>query len=693
MAMSDSTRKKVGINPKGADDQLASALGVVSLVESKIKFSKAEASLLESKALTVEDDPWNQLPNERRTNLIRPTYDPVLLVGLCSQNNTLAQCVEAMEVNIDGTGFDIERRDQKTPEENETDKTIKAIKDFFESAYINESFTSIRRALRRDLESMGSAYLELLRNGSGEITLLRYLDGKLVRKVKLDDPVVVEKSIIRNGKDETVKMLMPERRYAQMIGNKVRYFREYGSSRDVDANTGKWLNTKPKVAPSPKFKATQDEDKVEPDDAQNSNPEKPPVFQKSLDPTAQYSSSPRQDEDPTKTSEEARELGTEIIEFTVNPDITTPYGVPRWINQIPSVLGSRKAEELNLEYFESGGLPPVMLLINGGQLSPNSKAQLNSYLGGEAKTKMRAVIAEVFSTGGDLSSNSKVSTTVERFGSDQLQDAMFERYDHRCEASVRGAFRLPPLFVGGTQEYTFATAYASYLVAEAQVFKPEREAFDEIINNTVMRELAPDYVYRSLPMAVHDVAVQLQALTLVKDMADGMTFVDEVNEVAGLNITFKPPMLNPGNPMENPEGMDPFGTPGKNPFGPSSDQEQSADAFWEQFTGTKKKPDPDPKSLADQKSPAGKFNKVDVVKLDDGMLYRLAEDWASYLSGDKLFKEDSVHTMQQIIARMDTPIRKLFNGYVGMKMAPNATHDQEGVAELIACAGDCLGGS
>ena len=102
---------------------------------------------------------------------------------------------------------------------------------------------------------------------------------------------------------------------------------------------------------------------------------------------------------------------------------------------------------------------------------------------GEAKKNNRVQVLEVEPAGGGLNQPTpQARVTVERFGADRQQDSMFEKYDERCEERVRRSFRMPPIFVGQSKDYNFATAFASYTVAEAQVFKPERDEFDEMIS-------------------------------------------------------------------------------------------------------------------------------------------------------------------------------------------------------------------
>jgi capsid portal protein len=60
----------------------------------------------------------------------------------------------------------------------------------------------------------------------------------------------------------------------------------------------------------------------------------------------------------------------------------------------------------------------------------------------------------------------------------QHSDQLFQEYDKNNCDKVRRAFRLPPIFVGKSEDYTRATAEASRKLAEEQVFSPEREDMD-----------------------------------------------------------------------------------------------------------------------------------------------------------------------------------------------------------------------
>ena len=338
-------------------------------------------------------------------------------------------------------------------------------------------------------------------------------------------------------------------------------------------------------------------------------------------------------------------------------DVLTPYGVPRWINNLPSILGSRKAEEFNLEFFDHGGLPPAMILIQGGQLSNDSRDALTNYLSGKAKIKQRGIIAEIFAASGDLGSAGSVKVSVERFGDERQKDAMFSIYDKNCAEHVRTAFRLPPMFLGLSEAYNFATAYTAYMIAEAQVFKPERDEFDEIINLTIMKELTEDYVYRSKGLNVVDVEQKLKALELSKEYQNPTDFMDALNEIAHTSLTAKEGI--------NDEIFDSAVSEKVKEFVGAAERRESAKESVINTTGD---------------------GQGRVLKLDDDVIRDLADDWAAHLMGDQEFEPEHVDAMSKLVENLAPVLRKLFNGYVGMKMSTGGLAD-ESVAKLIGCVG------
>jgi PBSX family phage portal protein len=424
---------------------------------------KFEGGVVSSSFQPVED-PFSKLYRKRArpgiVSILPPPYNPYTLEALANQNNALRPCIEAMVTNIETTGYTIEPKNSAYSDTYKDD--IERLTQFFDEPWPGESFISLRKKIRRDIETLGNAYIEVIRNLAGQIVFLRHLDGKMIRLVRLDEARLAEVRVRRNGTTMKMKMMMQYRRFVQMsspnTGNsEVYYFKEFGCPWNLNKLTGEWSDAAPPI----------------------------------------------------------NEVATEILHIIAIPDVDTPYGVPRWINELPSVLGSRKAEEHNLTFFDSGGIPPVLIIVQGGVLSTQTREALESkFLA--TNSGVRAAIVEAFSTAGSLDSTGNVKVQVERFGAERQMDAMFEKYDTKCEARVRRAFRLPPLFVGDAADYAFATAYASYTVAEAQVFKPERDEFDTMLTLKLLPELTSAEVgFHSNPLSVKDPMSIIKAATVV----------------------------------------------------------------------------------------------------------------------------------------------------------------------------------
>lgn len=525
--------------------------------------------------------------------VLEPTYKPGTLYTLTVQNNTLSQCVEAMEVNIDGTGHSIDLIEGAV--ENEAEKAM--LEDFFREPYPARSMIAIRRAMRRDLEATGGGYLEVIRTAADDIVMLQQLSTMDIRLVRYDAPVAVQRTVKRSGKDVTLTMQARERRFVQNINGAKTYFKQFGASRDLDRLTGMWAA------------------------------------------------------EGTRLPAEKR--ATELLYFMGNSEPKTPYGTPRWINQMPSILGSRKAEEHNLEFFDSGGLPPVLIIVQGGTMGDQVRETLVNHLSGKGASH-RAAVVEAVSTSGSLDSAGSVQVKVERFGGEKQKDAMFQMYDENTGDHVRCAFRLPVLFIGKASDMSFATAYASYLVAEAQVFSPEREEFDAVINATIVRGLgATSYRYRSLPLSMVDVANQLKALEMVDGKyVDGEDIILKLNELLGLGLTYKkqeqliPPSL-PGT-----------GETGK--IGQGGELDLDVNPSDKKGVGTS------------------------VAKSD---LSILADKWIDVtgLAGSvTAYTGDEVDTVMKSVETLHATELRAFNQIVAEKMLGQGT--PEGVDELCGCA-------
>ena len=551
---------------------------------------KKQEELLISHALEVEDDRAGIVETVSRNLIIEPPFHPAVLEGLTTTNNTLNPLIGAMEVNVAGTGWELlpvdtfemkeaveeelsglepDERDAadaaalalRQAKEKEFDDELtqerEGLEDFFNEPWPGISWTTMERKLCRDREKTGNSYMEVLRNAKGDAVLARRIDPKLMRLVRLDDPVVVPTEMKRGGENVTLQVPRRERRFVEQVGGgaiiprfrqspstagqdpdatvsalgpstqgqsaffagqgiRIIYFKESGASRDLDMWTGVWAKEGEQI----------------------------PLERRA----------------------------TEILHRTVNESHRTPYGLPRWINEMPAVLGSRKAEEFNLAFFDAGGVPPMLITIAGGQMAQKAHDALDNMMNTQnPASKHQAVVLEITGTG-QIGKNNQVRINVERFGSERTQDAMFQKYDERTGELVRMSFRLPPIFLGDAETHNFNTVKSSYLVAEAQVFQPERDEGDEIVTMKLLRSMpnGENFRFHSLPLVVDDTSEQIECIKIADDgdHVASEQIIQALNKVCGLDFTFDQ-VQQDKKEREEKERMDALrGMVGQQPGGP-----------------------------------------------------------------------------------------------------------------------------
>jgi PBSX family phage portal protein len=420
-----------------------------------------------------------------------PPYDPETLCLLLEHSNSLRQNIDAYVTNIDAFGHRFEpiidldasdadqrianaiyierlklkedprRRDDPdvraleptpTPEEVAAKKREVAemmrversrLENLFEYCCVDSSFVTLRRRTRLDVELLGNGYWEVLRNGAGEIVQFVYVPGFTVRLLPLD-PELVEidhKVKISDLAFDSVKVRSRFRRYVQVFESQTVFFKELGDPRVVSRRTGQ-------------------------------------VFRSV---------------DALLGADAGDGPATEVIQFRVhNP--RSAYGVPRWIGNLLAVLGSRQAEEVNFLYFQNKSVPPLAILVSGGRLSAQSVPRIENYIEEHIKGKKNfhkilVIEAEPAGAGGATELTGRMKIELRPLTMAQHSDALFQNYEQANQDKVGQAFRLPRLLRGDIRDFNRSTADAALMFAEMQVFQPEREEFDFIVNRRVLGDM------------------------------------------------------------------------------------------------------------------------------------------------------------------------------------------------------------
>jgi capsid portal protein len=178
---------------------------------------------------------------------------------------------------------------------------------------------------------------------------------------------------------------------------------------------------------------------------------------------------------------------TEMMHFKIGTDT---YGVPRWSGNVMNAMGLHSADYVNYDLFENQVVPPLAIMVSGGKLTTESVEDVKSILlGKKGLENFNKVLVLEAQSEGDIGQNTSVKIELKELSSARKEDAMFVTYVDGGEHRIRGSFRLPPLYLGRADSYSKSTADSSKMVAEEQVFVPERDLFDEVVNLTFMEEL------------------------------------------------------------------------------------------------------------------------------------------------------------------------------------------------------------
>jgi len=319
---------------------------------------------------------------------------------------------------------------------------------FFKNCCSTMSFIKLRRITRYDIEGHGWGAWEMLNDGYGRLKRLNYIPGYTVRPLR-DEGELVEVTEpdpvtpLSEGREVTVHRRF--RRYVQIVGDRKSFFKSPGDPRVISRTTGKVYDSIQEM---------------------------------------------RKPQDQDGEGKDAKEA-TELIYIPLH-DPRTPCPPPRWIGNLLAVLGVREADETNFFYLDSSAIPPGILFVAGGKVPRDMKDRLEQRMtqefgGSENRHKILVVEAHPMKAAKNDDRTLMPTLEFESLRDAHQNDATFTNYDERSADRIGASFRLPPMLRGYTpKNLNRATAVAALAFAEQQVFEPEREDIDWVVNKYIM---------------------------------------------------------------------------------------------------------------------------------------------------------------------------------------------------------------
>jgi PBSX family phage portal protein len=442
-----------------SNKQIIRALVIGGRHRKTIKDSAFESDNTEVKVLKQQEKRGKskQAPTDEWAlyvdRIVQPPYDITFLATLVEYSTILRQCVEAMEVNIEGFGHRFDKLytpvDMQDPKrKKEIEQEYLHLQNVFDNIGGEESLVSIRRKVRSDMEYTGNGYYEVIRKQTNEIDSLAHVPSYQVRLGKLDNEFTeyIQKKLVvdenGNRKRVEVKAYKRFRRYLQAqygitsmgstSGTLMVWFKEFGDPRTVDCKTGEYVS---------------------------------------------------EEEMNNWCGEEGRPMpeerkANEIIHTKIYSS-RSPYGMPRYIGCLPTLLGDREADEVNYVTISNNNIPAMIVAVSNGQLSEETVDRMTDFARqmeeGSNYSRFLILEAETMFEGSD---SGQMRLDIRPLANTQNKDQMFQEYGKNNREILREQYRLPPIFVGRAEDYTRATAESSRRLGDEQVFRPERDEVD-----------------------------------------------------------------------------------------------------------------------------------------------------------------------------------------------------------------------
>ncbi len=367
---------------------------------------------------------------------ITPVNDMLGLEALVENSTILPQCIRAYKNNIAGFGIGV-RYIEDVEETPEMAAEFQRAQEIIELLNVEQDTKEVFEDIIEARETYGISYIEVIRNAIGEVSQIEFLkETPSIQKTRPLEPYV-STTYYHHGQAQVFQKKFCK--YKQDVGGKTVYFKEFGDPRIMDMRDGKYL-----------------------EDGQTL---------------------------------ELKYQANEIMEFAIG---TKPYGTVRWIGQILGVDGSRRAENLNNNYFRNGRHTPLLIMVEGGTLTDESYEKLQHYMDeikGEAGQHAFIILeTEATDARTDFDQQDKPKVEIKDLASILQKDELFQGYLDNNRRKVQSAFQLPDLYVGYTTDFNRATAQTAQEVTEEQVFQPERRSLAWAVNNRLLNGYQFKYV-------------------------------------------------------------------------------------------------------------------------------------------------------------------------------------------------------
>lgn len=368
-------------------------------------------------------------------------------------SSRLNRCCRTVARNVVGLGWDVlpkKEINKDTPQEilKAIEDEIEIVKEFFENANTDVPFTTLMYCIKQDQEVLGNGYLEIVRNGKGDMIELNAINPINMRVLKDRRGYV---RINDNGSFTFFKRLgITEKEVIEKYEGAVNTILSKVSGRFV----GEYIN----------------DDKTE--------REPTPIL-------------------PDKA--------TELLHFKHYTTLDPYYGIPKYIASDLAITGTRLANKRNMNFFHNDAVPRMAVVVSNGELTTHSKEDVEQFFqqGKGVENSQRVLViegkkvgpGEQIMEGTGTSKGVNIQLVPLTVGINE--DANHLKYIKENKEELREDFGLPQIYFSST-DINKASSNVSKKITDEQEFDPERKEYEFLINHKLLKPKPFDIKYVKL---------------------------------------------------------------------------------------------------------------------------------------------------------------------------------------------------
>jgi HK97 family phage portal protein len=221
----------------------------------------------------------------------------------------------------------------------------------------------------------------------------------------------------------------------------------------------------------------------------------------------------------------ASERGTSLIHFKSYCPLDDFYGMPTVVPAVNSVVGNKLASTWNINFLHNNAHIPLAVVVENGNLSPDSMEQIELFLSREAKGISNAGRIMVLQPDMNrMMQGGNLKIKLEPLNIGVSDDASFLKYRDRNDVEIQETFGLSSILLGLGGAQTRATANAAKQVSISNVIHPRTQTWEYMLNATIGRRASNGVIEIVLKRATN--LDSLQEASVIQKLMGAMTVND-----------------------------------------------------------------------------------------------------------------------------------------------------------------------